>query len=158
MLEWLHDLTADPKETILTIQDIDQNSITNISHDNTVSNWVAPDILLRVPEPDLDLLDLGRSTGTSMDSFDRGVGVGLTHTKNLMIKKVKSATETEELETEDQNAKKPVFGRIFESYFDLPNHNSNNIVITDCDFKLTERTCPIAITADACKHEDSTIG
>ena len=44
--------------------------------------------------------------------------------------------------------KKPLFGRIFESYFDLPNHNSNNIVITDIDFILTERTCAIAITAD----------
>ena len=27
MLEWLHDLPADPKETILTIQGVDQNSI-----------------------------------------------------------------------------------------------------------------------------------
>ena len=44
--------------------------------------------------------------------------------------------------------KKPPFGRIFESYFDLPNHYSSNIVITDSDFILTERTCAIAITAD----------
>ena len=28
------------------------------------------------------------------------------------------------------------------------NHYSNNIVITDSDFILTERTCAIAITAD----------
>ena len=41
-----------------------------------------------------------------------------------------------------------LFGRIFESYFDLPNHYSNNIVITDSDFIFTERTCAIAITAD----------
>ena len=44
--------------------------------------------------------------------------------------------------------KKPPFGRIFESYFDLPNHYSSNIVITDSDFILTERTCAIVITAD----------
>ena len=61
---------------------------------------------------------------------------------------MKSARETGELETEGENAKKPPFGRVFESYFDLPNHYSNNIVITDSDFILTERTCAIAITAD----------
>ena len=44
--------------------------------------------------------------------------------------------------------KKTPFGRIFESYFDLPNHYSNNIVVTDSDFILTDCTCAIAITAD----------
>ena len=29
---------------------------------------------LRVPQPKLDLLDFGRSTGTSMEIFFRGVG------------------------------------------------------------------------------------
>ena len=83
-----------------------------------------------------------------MDIFVRGVGVGHTHTENLIIKKLKLARETEELETEGENAKKPPFGQIFESYFDLTNHYSNNIVITDSDFILTERTCAIAMTAD----------
>ena len=71
-----------------------------------------------------------------MDLFARGVGVGLTHTKNLIIKKLKSARETGELETEGENAKKPAFGRFFESFFDLPNHYSSNIVVTDGDFEL----------------------
>ena len=115
VLEWLHDLPTDPKETILTIQDVDRDGVKYISHDNTESNWVAPDGPLRVPQSNLDLLDLGRSTGTSMDIFVRGVGVGLTHTENLIIKKLKSARETGELETEGENAKKPPFGRIFES-------------------------------------------
>ena len=148
VLEGLHDLPTNPKETILTIQDVDKDGIKYISHDNTESNWVAPDGPLRVPQSNLDILDFGRSTGTSMDIFVRGVGVGLTHTENLIIKKLKSARETGELETEGENAKKPPFERIFESYFDLPNHYSNNIVITDSDFILTERTCAIAITAD----------
>ena len=66
-----------------------------------------------------------------------------------MIKKLKSARETGELEPEDENARKPPFGRIFKSYCDLPNHYTNNIIIiiTDIDFILTERTCVIAITA-----------
>ena len=42
-----------------------------------------------------------------MDIFVRGVGVGLTHTENLIIKKLKLARETGELETEGENAKKP---------------------------------------------------
>ena len=134
VLKWLQNLPTDRKETILTIQDVDKDGIKYVNHDNTESNWVAPDGLLRVPQSNLDLLDFGRSTGTSMDFFVRGVGLGLTHTENLIIKKLKSARETGELETEGENAKKPPFGRIFESYFDLPNHYSNNIVITDSDF------------------------
>ena len=109
ILEWLHDLPADPKETILTIQGVDHHSIKYISHDNTESIWVAPDSPLRVPECNLDLLNFGRSTGTSMDIFVRGVGVGLTQAKNLMTKNLKSAMETKELETEGENAKKNTF-------------------------------------------------
>ena len=147
-LEWLHDLPADPKETILTIQGIDQNSIKYISHDNTETNWVVPDSPLHVPESNLDLLNFGRSTGTSMDTFIRGVGVGLTHAKNLTIKKLKLTRETGELETEGKNAKKPPFGQVFEPYFNLPNHYLSKIIVTNSDFILMERTCAIAITAD----------
>ena len=74
VLERLHDLPTDPKETILTIQDVDKDGINYVSHDNTESNWVAPDGPLRVPQCNLDLLDFGRSTGTSMDIFVRGGG------------------------------------------------------------------------------------
>ena len=78
VLEWLHDLPTDPKETILTIQDVDRDGVKYISHDNTESNWVAPDGPLRVPQSNLGLLDFGRSTGTSMDNFCPGSG-GRTH-------------------------------------------------------------------------------
>ena len=115
---------------------------------NTESNWVAPDGPLRVPQSNFDLLDFGQSTGTSLNIFVRGVGIELIHTKNLIIKNLKSARETGELETEGENAQKPPFGQIFESHFDLPNHYSNNIVLTDSDFILTERTCAIAISSD----------
>ena len=43
VLEWLYDIPADPKETIMTIQEVDQSSIKYISLDNTESNWIAPD-------------------------------------------------------------------------------------------------------------------
>ena len=99
-----------------------KTGIKYVNHDNTESNWVASDGPRRVPESNLDLLDFGQSTGTSMDICVRGVGVGLTHTKNLVIKKLKSARETGILETEGENAKKQPFVRNFGSYFDLPNH------------------------------------
>ena len=84
-----------------------------------------------------------------MDIFVRGVGVGLTHTENLIIKKLRIARETGNLEAETgEEPKKPDIGRVVESYFNLPNEYSSNIVLTDSDFILTNRTCAIAITAD----------
>ena len=74
VLEWLRDLPADPKETILTIQDIDRDGIKYVSDDITESNWVAPDGPLRVPQSNLNLLDYMRSTGTLMDIFVREWG------------------------------------------------------------------------------------
>ena len=38
VLEWLHDLPTDPKETILMIQDVDKDGMKYVSHDNTESN------------------------------------------------------------------------------------------------------------------------
>ena len=65
---------------------------------------------------------------------------GRTHPhRNLMSKKIKTGRETGELKTEGENAKKPLSITFFESYFDLPNHYSNNVVIIDSDFILTER-------------------
>ena len=84
-----------------------------------------------------------------MDIFVRGVGVGFTHTKNLMIKNLNSARETGEPDTEGRKClKKPPLGRVFESNFDLANHYSNNVIVTESGFILTERTCAVAITAD----------
>ena len=40
------------------------------------------------------------------------------------------------------------FRWFFESCFDHSNHYSNNIIVSDSDFILTECTCAIAITAD----------
>ena len=47
-----------------------------------------------------------------------------------------------------EEPKKPDIGRVVESYFNLPNEYSSNIILTDSDFILTNRTCAIAITAD----------
>ena len=91
MLGWLHDLPEDPKETVMTVQDVDQLRIKFISHGNTESSWVAPDGRLGVPECNLNFLNSGQSTVISLGIFVRGAEVGLTHTKNLMTKEIKLA-------------------------------------------------------------------
>ena len=84
-----------------------------------------------------------------MDISVRGMGVGLTHTESLLIKNLRIARETDDLEAETgDDPKKPDIGRVVESYFNLPNEYSSSIILTDSDFKLTNRTCAIAITAD----------
>ena len=84
-----------------------------------------------------------------MDIFVRGVGVGLTHTETLLIKKLRIARETGDLEAETgENPKKPDIGRVVESYFNLLNEYLSSLILTDSDFILTNRTCAIAITAD----------
>ena len=84
-----------------------------------------------------------------MDIFGLRVGVGRTHTGKLLIKKLKLARETGDLEAETvEDPKKPVIGSVVDSYFNLPNEYSSSIVLTDSDFILTNRTCAIAITAD----------
>ena len=149
VLEWLNEMTSDPKKTSVTIQDVDRESAKYIKTERDDPSWAAQEGQLLIPASNLDLIPGGRSTGTPMDIFVRGVGVGLTHTENLIIKKLRIARETGNLEAETgEEPKKPDIGRVVESYFNLPNEYSSNIVLTDSDFILTNRTCAIAITAD----------
>ena len=79
--------------------------------------------------------------------FCPGMGVGITHTENLMIKKLKEVRETSELELEEEEPE-PTIGRNFKTKFEIPNEYSENIMITDSDFILSNRTSAICITAD----------
>ena len=74
-------------------------------------SWAAQEGRLLIPASNLDLIPGMRSTGTSMDTFVRGVGVGLTHIENLLIKKFKIAREAET----GEEHKKPGIGRVVES-------------------------------------------
>ena len=85
VLEWVHDLPADPRETVLTIQDVDQTSIIYISPDNTESSWVAPDGPYVFQNPISICSIMGDRRGRRRILLS-GSGVGLTHTKNLMLK------------------------------------------------------------------------
>ena len=75
------------------------------------------------------------------------MGVGLTHTENLMIKKLREVRETNELELDQEEAESTI-GRYFKTKFEIPNDFSENCLITDSDFILPDRTSAICITAD----------
>ena len=149
LLQWLNETTSEPKETSVTIQDVDRESMKYIKTEREDPCWVAQEGQLLIPASNFDLISGMRSTETSMDIFVRGAGVRLTHTENLLTKKLIIARETGDLEAETgEDPKKPDIGRVVESYFNLSNEYSSSIILTDSDFILTNRTFAIAITAD----------
>ena len=147
--EWVDDRSKpeiefddEQQQSGVTIQDVDRESMKYINTERDDPSWAAQEGQLLIPASNLDFLSGMRSTGTSMDIFVRGVGVGHTHAEKLLIKKLRIARKT------GKDPKKPDIGRVVESYFNLPNEYSSSIILTDSDFILTNRTCAIAITAD----------
>ena len=63
--------------------------------------WTATDRPLGIPP---DNLDSASSTGTSINIAVCGVGVGLTHTKTLIIKKLREVRDTNGLELDQEEA------------------------------------------------------
>ena len=100
VLEWLNETTSDPEETSVTIQDVDRETMKYIKTERDDPSWAAQEGRLLIPASNLNLIPGMRSTGTSMDIFVRGVGVGLTQTENLIMKKLRIARETRDLEAE----------------------------------------------------------
>ena len=64
-----------------------------------------------------------------------------------MIKKLREVRETNGLELGEEEAE-PTIGRIFKTKLEIPNEYSENILITDSDFILSDRTSAICITAE----------
>ena len=93
VLEWLNKMTSDPKETSVTIQDVDRQSMKYTKTEKDDPSWAAQEGQLLIPASNLNLISGMRSTGTSMDIFVRGVGVGLTHSENLLVEKLRVARE-----------------------------------------------------------------
>ena len=90
VLEWLNEIKSDPKETSVTIQDVDRESMKYKKTEQDDPSWAAQEGQLLIPAAsNLDMISGMRSTGTSMEIFVQGVGVGLTHTENL-LKKIKN--------------------------------------------------------------------
>ena len=143
ILEWIRDV-KDEGHGGQSIQQVDVLAEKHMKTEDPLFGWTATDRPLDIPP---DNSDPTTSTGTSINIFVRGVGVGLTHTKNLMIKKLKEVRETSEFELEEEEPE-PNIGRNFKTKFEIPNQYSENIMITDSDFILSNRTSAICITAD----------
>ena len=143
ILEWMRDVKDENYER-QSIQQVDVSLKKHKKTEDPLFGWTATDRPLDLPP---DNLDPTSSMGTSIIIFVRGVGVGLTHTENLMIKKLKEVRETNELEL-DEEEPEPNIGRNFKTKFEIPNEYSENIKITDSDFILSNRTSAICITAD----------
>ena len=143
ILEWMHNLEANEKEE-QSIQQVNVSAKKHVKSDNPLFGWTATD---RPPEIPPDNSSHVPSTGTSINIFVRGVGLGLPHTKNLMIKKLREVREINGLEL-DQEGTELTFGRNFKAKFEIPNEYSDNILITYSDFILSDKTSAICITAD----------
>ena len=87
VLEWLNEMTSDPRENTVTIQDVDRESMRYIVTERDDPSCAAQEGQLLLPASNLDLISGMQPTGMSMDNFVRGVGVGLTHTEKILIKK-----------------------------------------------------------------------
>ena len=142
ILEWMSDVKSRSDEE-QSIKQVDLSAEKHVKTKNPLFGWVATDRSLEPP----DNLDPASSTGTSISIFVRGVGVGLTHTENLMMKKLREVRETSGLELDEEEAQ-PTIGRNFKTKLEIPNEYSENILITDSDFILSDRTSAICITAD----------
>ena len=102
----MHNLGTDEKEA-QNIQQVDVSAMKHVKTGNPLFGWTATDRPLKILS---DNLNPTPSTGTSINIFVRGVGVGLTHTENLMIKKFRDMRETNGLEL-DQEKAEPTIGR-----------------------------------------------
>ena len=63
------------------------------------------------------------------------------------MKKLREVRETSGLDLDEEEAE-PTIGRNFKTKFQLPNEYSENILITNSDFILSDRISAICITAD----------
>ena len=131
ILEWMRDVKNGSDEG-QSIQQVDISAEKHMKTESPLFGWTATDRPLDIPP---DNSDPASSTGTSINIFVRGVGVGLTHTENLMIKKLREVRETSGLELDGEEAE-PTIGRNFKTKFEIPNEYSENILITDSDFIL----------------------
>ena len=98
ILEWMCDVKNKSDEE-QSIQQVDISAEKHVKTKDPLFGWTATDRPLEIPP---DNLDPTSSTGTSTNIFDRGVGVGLTHTENLMIKKLRKVRETSGLELDEE--------------------------------------------------------
>ena len=78
VLKSLNEMTSDPAETSVTIQNVDLEGMKGVENDKRGPSWAAQEGPLFIPASKFSLISGMQSTGTSMDIFVRGVEVRLT--------------------------------------------------------------------------------
>ena len=63
VLEWLNEMTSDPKEISVTTQDVDRERMQYRNTEREDPSWAAQEGLLLIPASNLDLISGMRSTG-----------------------------------------------------------------------------------------------
>ena len=134
ILVWMRDVKSNGDEE-QSIWQVDVSAEKHVKTKDPLFGWTATDRPLEIPP---DNLDPASSTGTSINVFVRGVGVVLTLSKNLMIRKLRELRETSGLELDEEEAE-PTIGRNFKTKLEIPNEYSENILITDSDFIFRSR-------------------
>ena len=114
-LEWMRGVKNGSGEG-QSIKQVDVSAGKHMKTEDPLFSWTATDRPLEIPP---DNLEPAPSTGTSINFFVRGVGVGLTHTENLMIKKLREVRETSGLELDGEEAE-PTIGQNFKTKFKYP--------------------------------------
>ena len=104
ILEWMRDLKSRGDEA-QSIQQVDVSAQKHVKTKDPLFGWTATERPLEISP---DNLESASSTGTSINIFVRGVEVGLTHTENLMIKKLRELRETNGLELDQEEAESTI--------------------------------------------------
>ena len=91
ILERTRDLKNKGEEA-QSIQQVDVSAEKHVKTKDPLFGWTATDRPLEIPP---DNLDSASSTGTSIKNFVRGVGVELTRTESMMMKKLREVRERE---------------------------------------------------------------
>ena len=91
VLEWLNEMTSDHKETSVTIQDVDRESMKYIKTERDDRSRAAQEVQLLIPASNLDLISGMQSTGTSMDFFCPGSGGKTYPHRKVDNKKIKNS-------------------------------------------------------------------
>ena len=103
ILEWMRRVKSKGDEE-QNIQQVDVSAEKQVKTKNPLFGSIATDRPLEIAP---DNLGPASSTATSTNIFVRGVGVGLIHTKNLMIKKLREVKETSGLELDEKRPSLP---------------------------------------------------
>ena len=84
-------MTSDPKETSVTIQDVDRESVKYIKTEREDPSWAAQEGQLLIPAFNLDLISGMRLTVTSMDIFFPGSGGRTYPHRKFFNKKIRNS-------------------------------------------------------------------